>query len=167
MRLVQLVAAVMLIATPAAAQTQDSSEPMLELARKVRASAEQMKGQLPQADIDEMIRSAEVIEEQAREGAYSAVPVQAVSLEQRIQEAHGGRLEWLATKAACAGFTQENFRTYVSNYNDARRDALCKQAYGHWAEYMRVPPGDNAASGRALAAYDKGSQAALDYFGER
>ena len=53
--------------------------------------------------------------------------------------AEHGRLDWIATKAACAGYTQENYLTWRHSAPDRTElDQHCKNAYGHWATYLRV-----------------------------
>jgi len=149
---------------PAAASAQSTAEQMLDTARKIRASAEQLKDTLPAEDRARMIQQAEEIERGVREGAYStAVPKKGPSLSERLLAAHGGRLEWLTPTGACAGYTQENYLTfrYSSAIND--RDSHCRNAYGHWATYLRIArSGEGAeAAETALFYYDAAAQRAV------
>lgn len=169
MRIVHLALALTLIAAPAA-QAQDTPQKMLDLARQIRAQAAQMKDSLPPEDIADMLSQAEQIEKDVRDGGHS-VPVapQPVSLAQRITEAHGGRLDWLAHEVACVGYAWENYRTFVSNYGDAERDRLCRVAYGHYATYF-LTARDGAGTAKTdplLSAYDKAAQAAVDYYARK
>jgi hypothetical protein len=166
MRLLHL-AMVLILLTPAIGRAQDNSQKMLDLARQLRAQAVQMKDSLPPEDVADLIRQAEEIEQGVKDGGYSApVSSEPASLAKRITDAHGGRLDWLAHETACVGYSWENHRTFVSNYGDPPRDALCRTAYGHYAEYFRIARdgGGTARSDPALAAYDKAAQAAVDYY---
>ncbi|TAJ72389.1 MAG: hypothetical protein EPO51_09805 [Phenylobacterium sp.] len=166
MRLLHL-AVVLTLLTPAIGHAQDTPQKMLDLARQIRAQAAQMKDSLPPEDVADLIRQAEEIEQGVKDGGYSApVAPEPVSLAKRIAEAHGGRLDWLARETACVGYSWENHRTFVSNYGDPRRDALCRTAYGHYAEYFRIARdgGGTVRSDPPLAAYDKAAQAAVDYY---
>lgn len=155
------------VAMPAAAWAQDTAQQMLNLARQLRSQAEQMKDSLSAEDLAELNRQADEIEEGVRDGAYSTpVAQQPVSLPERIAAAHEGRLDWLDGKAACVGYGWENHRTFVSNYGDAKRDTLCRTAFGHYERYFLLTRGggDRAEALAALEAYDRGAQAAVDYY---
>lgn len=169
MRILPL-ALVLALLTPAAALAQDTSQQMLNLARQLRDQAAQMKDSLPPEDVADLIRQAEEIEQGVRDGGYSApVAEQPVSLSDRIAAAHDGRLDWLDGEAACVGYGWENHRTFVSNYGDARRDALCRTAFGHFERYFLLTRdgGDRAQAEAALEAYDREAQAAVDYYARR
>jgi len=155
---------------PAAASAQSTAEQMLDMARKIRASAEQLKDSLPAEDRAQMIKQAEEIEQGVRDGAYStAVPKKEPSLSERILAAHGGRLEWLAAEAACAGYTQENYLTFRYSTAINERDTHCRNAYGHWATYLRVTRnGEGAeAAEQALFYYDAAAQRAVAFYGRK
>ena len=156
---------------PSAAAAQDNAQQMLEMAKRVRATAEQMKDSLSPEEIADMLKQADEIEQGAREGAFTAPPPPPPSLAQRIADAHGGRLEWLRTETACAGYDRENFRTYrlSTGDRDAERDVLCRAAYEAWEAYFRttVNGGGTAAGDPLLAAYDRAAQAAVDFYERR
>ena len=140
---------------PAAASAQSVAQQMLDMAQKIRAQAEQLKDSLPAADRAQMIEQAEEIEKAVRDGAYAgaAAPKKEPTTSERILAAHGGRLDWLAKEAACAGYTQENFATfrYSPAIND--RDSHCRNAYGHWATYLRVTRNGGDAEEAEKALY--------------
>ena len=103
MRLLHLAIALTLVA-PAAAQAQGSRQQMLDLAKQTRATAEQMKGQLPPEEIADMLRQADEIEQGAREGGFDApASAEPEAVATRIANAHGGRLDWLAREVAGYG----------------------------------------------------------------
>lgn len=153
---------------PATACAQSTARQMLDMARQIRASADQLKDSLSAEDRAQMIKQAEEIEQGVRDGAYAAAPPRKEpSLSERILAAHGGRLEWLTSTGACAGYTQENYQTfrYAAAVND--RDTHCRNAYGHWATYIRVTRnGEGAeASEQALFYYDAAAQRAVSLYG--
>jgi len=170
MRVLHL-AVILSLFAPAAAVAQDATDPMLELARKLRVQAEQMRGQLPPADIAEMLKQADETEAGAKGGAFNAPPPPPPGLAQRIQEAHGGRLEWLGRETVCAGYSWENYRTYRlrTGDSDPERDALCQTAYRHWEDYfLTIRNGGGSAKAEAsLAAYDRAAQEAVDFYNRR
>lgn len=169
MRILPLMLALTLL-IPTASLAQDTSQRMLDLARQIRAQAAQMKDTLPPEEVADLIRQAEEIEQGVRDGGYSAsVAEQPLSLPDRIAAAHGGRLDWLDGEAACVGYGWENHRTFVSNYGDAKRDQLCRAAYGHFERYFLLTRdgGDRAQALSALEAYDRAAQAAIAYYGAR
>lgn len=154
---------------PGAASAQSTAQRMLDTAKQIRASAEQLKGALSAEDRAKMIEQAEEIERGVRDGAYGDAPAapKAPSNAERIAAAHGGRLEWLAAEAACAGYTQENYLTfrYSPAIND--RDSHCRNAYGHWATYLRLTRsgGDAEAAEQALFYYDAAARRAVELYG--
>ena len=163
-------ALVLALLAPASAQSQGTTQQMLDIARQLRAQAAQMKCQLPPEDIADLIQQAEQIEKDARDGGYAAPVTQPpVSLSQRIADAHNGRLDWLDGEPACVGYSWENHRTFVSNYGDAKRDALCRTAFSHYERYFLAARNGagSAATDPLLAAYDKAAQAAVAYYGRR
>lgn len=157
--------------TPAAASAQNNAQQMLEMARKLRENVERLKDSLPAETRAQMIKQAEEIEEGVRDGAYgdpsAPAPRKEPSLSERLAAAHGGRLDWLAREAACAGYTPENYLTfrYSSATND--RDTHCRNAYGHWATYLRVTRdgGDREAAEQALFYYDAAARRAVELHG--
>jgi hypothetical protein len=168
MRLLHLAIALTLIAVPAAAQ--DTPQTMLDLARQLRAQAAQMKDSLPAEDVADLIRQAEEIEQGVKDGGYSApVAQERVSVAKRLSDAHGGRVDWLARETACVGYSWENHRTFVSNYGDAERDRLCREAYAHYATYFLTLRDGGPASRYepALEAYDQAAQAAVAYYARK
>lgn len=159
---------------PAAAQSaadQSAADRMLATARQIRASAEQLKASLPPEDIARLIQQAEEIEQGVRDGAYAgaAAPPKAPSLSERILAERGGRLEWLAAEAACAGYTQENYRTFRYSSAINERDTHCRNAYGHWATYLRLTRdgGDPEAAEQALFYYDAAARRAVELHGRK
>lgn len=157
-----------LLAPPATAQ--DTNQKMLETAARIRATAEQMKGKLPDDQIASLIRQAEEIEKGVRGGAYGAVaaPPKEKPLSERLMAEHG-RLDWLAPKAACAGYTQENYTTFRFSPGINDRDSHCRNAYGHWATYLRVTRNGEGAeeSEKALFYYDAAARRAVGLSGEK
>lgn len=152
---------------PSAALAQGSSQQMLNLAKQLRAQAEQMKDSLPPEDIASLISQAEEIEQGVRDGGYSTpVAAEPVSVSKRIADAHQGRLDWLDGEAACVGYGWENHRTFKSNYGDAKRDELCRAAFARYEEYFRKARNGagSAATDPLLEAYDRAAQAAVDYY---
>jgi hypothetical protein len=167
MRILHLALVLSLLAPVGAATAQDQTQPMIELARKMRAQAEQMKGSLPPEEIAEMLKQADEIEEGARAGGFNAPPPPAPTLSQRIADAHEGRLDWLHGKEACVGYSWESYRTFSFTPGVVtERDRLCRTAYGHWDKYFTQTRdgAGSAATEPHLAAYDKAAQAAVDYF---
>jgi hypothetical protein len=166
MRVLHLALITALIA-PTAAHAQSAAQQMLDMAKQVRASAA-LAG-LTAEDRAQMIQQAEEIEQAVRDGAYAGAPApqKEAPLSDRIAAAHNGRLEWLAAEAACAGYTQENYLSfrYSAAIND--RDAHCRNAYGHWATYLRlVRNGQNGEEAeKALYYYDAAAQRAVALHG--
>lgn len=149
---------------PVVASAQTTAQKMLDMARQIRTSADQLKDSLPAEDRAQMIRQAEEIEQAVRDGAYAGAEVKKEpALSERLLAEHGGRLEWLTSTGACAGYTQENYLTfrYSSAIND--RDAHCRNAYGHWATYIRVTRDGEGeeASEKALFYYDAAAKRAV------
>lgn len=165
MRILYLALVAALLA-PSAVSAQSTAEAMMGMAKQIRTSAEQLKGKLPDEELARMIAQAAEIEQAVLEGQYSDAPAppKEPSLAERLLAAHG-RLDWLAKEAACAGYTQENFRTfrYSSAIND--RDTHCRNAYGHWATYTRLARDPAAAEGaeQALFYYDAAARRALEH----
>lgn len=172
MRLLALVAAVAialgLFAVPAMAQ--EAPQKMLDMARQIRAQAAQMKAQLSPEDYADMLAQAAQIEQDVRDGGFSAPVTPApLSLSRRIADAHQGRLDWLDGEAACVGYGWENHRTFVSKYGDPERDRLCRTAFGHYEKYFLLVRGGSgeAAAEQHLEAYDRAAQAAVDYYARK
>jgi hypothetical protein len=156
---------------PGAAAAQSTADQMLAMAKQIRASAEQLKDSLSAEDRAQMISQAEEIEKAVRDGAYAgAAPQKAPDLAERILAAHGGRLEWLTSTGACSGYTQENYLTWRHSAPDRTElDQHCKNAYGHWATYIRVTRNGEGrdASETALEYYDAAARRAVDYAGRK
>lgn len=151
---------------------QDSSAAMAEVIRQMRATADQMEGQLSAGEIAEMRRSADELERENRKGAFRAAPVRIDpnDVAGRISAEHGGKVDWLDQRPACVGYGWENYRSFrlTSGDRDAERDALCQRAFGHFADYMaKQRSGDFAGSRVALDLYDKAAHAAVDFFERR
>lgn len=151
------------------AAAQSTAEQMLAMAKQIRTSADQLKASLPAENLAQMIKQAEEIEQAVRDGAYAAAPAKAPSLSERILAAHGGRLEWLAAEAACAGYTQENYLTFRYSSAINERDTHCRNAYGHWATYLRVTRNGEGAetSEQALFYYDAAARRAVEAYGRK
>ena len=168
MRLLCLALVAALLA-PACASAQDTNQKMLETAARIRATAEQMKGKLPDDQIASLIKQAEEMEQGVRDGAYGAASAplkQEASLADQLMAKHG-RLDWLTPLAACAGYTQENYSTfrYSAAIND--RDSHCRNAYGHFARYLqatRLGEGSEETE-KALYYYDAAAKRALALYG--
>lgn len=148
-----------------AAAAQSTADKMLATAKQIRAAAES----LPAKDRASLIKQAEEIEQGVRDGAYADVaqPKKEAPLSERLPAQHGGRLEWLTPTGACAGYTQENYLTfrYSTAIND--RDSHCRNAYGHWATYLRLTRngqgGEEAET--ALYYYDAAAKRAVSLQG--
>ncbi len=154
---------------PAAASAQDTNQKMLETAARIRATAEQMKGKLPDDQIASLIKQAEEMEQGVRDGAYGAAAAplpKEKPLSERLMAEHG-RLDWIATKAACAGYTQENYLTFRFSPGINDRDSHCRNAYGHFATYLRVTRNGEGAeeAEKALYYYDAAAKRALALVG--
>lgn len=151
---------------------QDSSAAMADVIRQMRATADQMEGQLAAEEIAEMRRSADELERENRKGAFRAPPVRTDpnDVAGRISAEHGGKVDWLDQLPACVGYGWENYRSFrlKSGDRDAERDTLCSRAFGHFANYMaKQRSGDFAGSRVALDLYDKAAHAAVDFFERR
>ena len=163
-----LAIALSLFAAPALAQ--DTPQKMLDMARQIRSQAAQMKDQLSSEDYADMLAQAAQIEQDVRDGGFSAPAAEEpVPVSKRIADAHQGRLDWLDGEAACVGYGWENHRTFVSNYGDPERDRLCRTAFAHFETYfLKVRNGGGGAAAEpSLEAYDRAAQAAVDYYGRK
>ena len=81
--------------------------------------------------------------------------------------AEHGRLDWIATKAACAGYTQENYTRFRFSPEINDRDSHCRNAYGHFARYLqatRLGEGSEETE-KALYYYDAAAKRALALYG--
>ena len=168
MRLLCLALVAALLA-PACASAQDTNQKMLETAARIRATAEQMKGKLPDDQIASLIKQAEEMEQGVRDGAYGAASAplpKEKPLSERLMAEHG-RLDWIATKAACAGYTQENYTRFRFSPEINDRDSHCRNAYGHFATYLRVTRNGEGAeeAEKALYYYDAAAKRALALYG--
>lgn len=160
---------------PAAASAQSTAQQMLDMAASIRANAEKMRAQLGPDGYAQMIKSAADVEKAVADGAYGKIDAPAPraassdpdkNVAERLMREHG-RLDWLATKAACAGYTQENYATfrYSPQIND--RDSHCRNAYGHFATYLRVTRNgeDKQFGEQALFYYDAAAKRAVALVG--
>lgn len=150
---------------------QDNSAAMADVIRQMRATADQMEGQLSAEEIAEMRRSADELERENRKGAFRAPPVRVDpgDVAGRLVREHA-KVDWLDQLPACVGYGWENYRTFrlKSGDRDAERDILCQRAFGHFADYRaKQQSGDFAGSRVSLEAYDKAARAAVDFFERR
>lgn len=150
---------------------QDNSAAMADVIRQMRATADQMEGQLSAEEIAEMRRSADELERENRKGAFRAAPVRVDpgDVAGRLVREHS-KVDWLDQLPACVGYGWENYRTFrlKSGDRDAERDILCQRAFGHYADHMaKQQRGDFAGSRVSLEAYDKAAHAAVDFFERR
>lgn len=150
---------------------QDNSAAMADVIRQMRATADQMEGQLSAEEIAEMRRSADELERENRKGAFRAAPVRVDpgDVAGRLVREHS-KVDWLDQLPACVGYGWENYRTFrlKSGDRDAERDILCQRAFGHYADHMaKQQRGDFAGSRVSLEAYDKAARAAVDFFERR
>jgi hypothetical protein len=139
-----------------AAQAQTQAERMLAAAKQLRDTAEQHKATLPPEARAEMLRQADEMEKGARgAGAYAAhakdLPKEPTLADQLMAE--HGRLEWLTPNGACAGYTLENYSTFRFSPQINDRDSHCRNAYGHYASYLRYAKDPAAAEGAAQSLF--------------
>lgn len=147
-----LTAALAAIAPAASAQTQ--AERMLAAAQQLRATAEQHKATLSPEARAQLLRQADEMEKGARAAAPAAggdVP-KAPTLAEQLMAEHG-RLEWLTPNGACAGYTLENYETFRFSPQINDRDSHCRNAYGHYASYLRYAKDPAAAEGAAQSLF--------------
>lgn len=140
------------VAPPALAQTQ--AERMMDAARKLRATAEQHKASLSAEAHAAMLRQAEEMEKGARSGEHSApdnLPKSPTLAETLMAEY--GRLEWLTPNGACAGYTLDNYSTFRFSPQINDRDSHCRNAYGHYASYLRYAKDPAGAEGAAQSLF--------------
>jgi hypothetical protein len=169
-RLAPSLALTLALLAPAPALAQTAADQMLATAQKIRASVEQLKDKLPAEQQAQMLKQADEIEQQVRDGAYAGAvtPPKEPSLSERLMATHG-RLEWLSTEAACAGYTQENYSTFRFSSAINERDTHCRNAYGHWATYLRVTRNGEGAEAveQALFYYDAAARRAVTFYGRK
>lgn len=165
--------AALAVAGPALAQ--NNAQHMLDQAKAMRANAEKLRPNLPPEAYAAMLKSAADIEKAVASGAYGKVGGPAVNVTnstdldknvaERLMREHG-RLDWLMTKAACAGYTQQNYSTFRYNPAINDRDSHCRNAHGHYATYLRVSrAGDAEAANTALFYYDAAARRAFGLVG--
>lgn len=155
---------------PTSASAQSTAQRMLDTAKQMRASAEQLKDTLPAKDLAKMIKQAEEIEQGVRDGDYpdAPAPKKEPSHSERIAAAHGGRVDWLFAEAACAGYTQENYSTFRYSSAINERDSHCRNAHGHYATYQRVSrAGDTEAAETAVYYYNAAAERAVGFYGRK
>lgn len=139
--------------TPVAARAQSTAERMMTAAKQLRTNAEQLKATLTPAAHAEMLRQADEMEKGVRDGIYGAydnLPKPPTMAETLMAEY--GRLEWLTPNGACKGYTLENFRTFRFSPEINDRDSHCRNAYGHYATYLRYD-GAKDAEGAAQSLF--------------
>lgn len=151
---------------------QDNSEAMRVMIAQMRQTAASMKGQLPQSDIDEMLRSADELEHANRQGAFKAPePVENPDdIITHMTRHHGSRFEWLIRETACAGYQWETWRVYnvKTGDRDDQRNVLCKRAYALFEQYFYLGrDGNRAQAMEKLSAFDKAAHAAVDFYERR
>ncbi|QIK79401.1 hypothetical protein G7077_11300 [Sphingomonas piscis] len=160
------IAAAVTVAPPIAAQS--SNQQMLEMAKTIRAQAEQLKSSLSPDDYQAMLDSAAQIEKDVKAGGFSAPAGQEVpSISKKISDEHNGRLEWLTAEEACVGFQWENWRTYAMTVGPALpgRNQRCKAAFAEYETYFKLArDGRGAEANRHLEAYERLAHEAVDYF---
>ena len=142
---------------------------MLDMAKSIRQQAEQMKGTLPQSDIDDMLANAAEIEAGAKAGAFSAPKADGpVPISTRIAREHQGRLEWLMAEEACVGFQWENWRTFEITVGPVltERNRRCKAAFSEFEAYFKLTRAGQggAEADRHLEAYERLAHEVVDYF---
>lgn len=162
MRLMHLALTVALLA-PSAALAQNAAQQMLDQAKAMRTNAEKLKPDLPPDAYAAMLKSAADIEKAVASGVYGKVGGPAVAMPastdldknvaERLMREHG-RLDWLMTKAACAGYTQQNYATFRYNPAINDRDSHCRNAHGHYATYLRVSGAGDAEAANTALFYD-------------
>lgn len=153
------------------AMAQSAAQQMLDSAARLRATAEQMKDSLPADARAQMVAQAAEIEKAVKEGVYGpvsgATPTKPQSLADQLQARHG-RLDWLTPKAACAGYTQENYLTFRFQAGINDRDSHCRNAFGHWASYLaRTRAGDAEQAAISLEYYDAAARRAVGLMGDK
>ncbi|WP_337188538.1 hypothetical protein [Phenylobacterium sp.] len=156
-----LVATLSLIASDAWSQTQ--AERMTAAARQLRDTAEQHKATLAPEARAEMLRQADEMEKGVRAGAhvaYDALP-EPPSLAEALMGEHG-QLEWLTPNGACAGYTLANFDRFRFSPQINDRDTHCRNAYGHYAAYLRraLDPAGAEDAAQSLFYYDAAARRA-------
>lgn len=156
------------LAAPSLAVGQTAADNMREAARKMRENVERLGPNLPADARAAMLKQADDLEAQAKDSAFNtpATPKPEPSLADKLMAEHG-RLDWIATKAACAGYTVDNYRTFRFDPAINDRDSHCRNAYGHWATYLRLSRDPAAAEGaaQALFYYDAAARRALALVG--
>jgi hypothetical protein len=173
LRVLPLALIAALLAVPSAVLAQSAAQQMLDSATKLRANVEKLKATLPPDVQAQMLKQAAEIEKQVAAGVYGKLDAPAPvstdldkNVAERLMREHG-RLDWLTTKAACAGYTLENYSTfrYSPAIND--RDSHCRNAYGHYATYLRVTrAGEDKQFGeQALFYYDAAAKRAVGLVG--
>lgn len=173
MRLIHL-ALVAALAAPSAAAAQNgaqnAAQQMLESARQMRANVERLKASLPPDTQAQMLKQADDIEAAVRKGDYGPLNAAPPPKEPTVAEkilAERGRLDWLTSEPACAGYTQQNYTTfrYSAAIND--RDSHCRNAHGHWAAYLKWSRDPNGAEGasQSLFYYDAAARRAVGLMG--
>lgn len=173
MRALHIALIAALAGVPTAAFAQSAAQQMLDSAAKLRANVETLKATLPPDVQAQMLKQAAEIEKQVRDGVYGKLDAPAPvstgldkNVAERLMREHG-RLDWLTPKAACAGYTLQNYTTfrYSPAIND--RDSHCRNAYGHYATYLRVTKAgeEKQFAEQALFYYDAAAKRAVALVG--
>ncbi|PZQ56445.1 MAG: hypothetical protein DI570_20800 [Phenylobacterium zucineum] len=169
MRLLHLALIATLLA-PGAAAAQSVAQQMLKQAGQLRANVEKLGDKLPAETRAQMLKQAGDLEQSVRNGDFGPLDAPGPPKEQTVAEkilAERGRLDWLMSEPACAGYTQENFDTFRYSQAINDRDAHCRNAHGHWASYLRYSRDPLAAEGasQSLFYYDAAARRAVQHYG--
>jgi hypothetical protein len=168
LRLTLLVAALATAVVPGLAVAQTTADQMRASARQLRETVEKLGPNLPPDARAAMLQQAADLEKSAGDSAFqtAATPAREAPLSERLMAQHG-RLDWIATKAACAGYTGENYQTFRFNPAINDRDSHCRNAYGHYASYLNaVRLGqDEETREKALFYYDAAARRAVALVG--
>lgn len=156
--------ALVLAALAGTAAAQTTADQMRASAQKLRSTVESLGPNLPADARAAMLKQAEELEASARDATFNTAgtPMPKPTEAERII-AERGALDWLKREAACAGYTEENYLTFRYNPAINDRDSHCRNAYGHWATYLRVSRngGDAEAASQALYYYDAAARRAV------
>lgn len=170
MRLTPLALVGAILLSPSAAAAQNTAQMMLQQAAQLRANVEKLGDKLPAATREQMLKQADFLEQGVRNGDFGALGAAPPPKEPTVAEkilAERGRLDWLMSEPACAGYTQENYTTfrYSAAIND--RDSHCRNAHGHWAAYLKWSRDPNGAVGasQSLFYYDAAARRAVGLVG--
>jgi hypothetical protein len=182
----------MSLALVAPAAAQDNSAEMRAMAAHLRKSAQEMRALLTQAQIEQMLETADELDRKVAEGAFKAPSAGSAPTSrpariapaiakpqpssqpasERIRAEHNGRLDWLAKEEACSGFiweTADFFRMQTGNRDD-ERNAMCAAAWREYRTYFvltRDQGGYPAEAMRAIERYEAAAHAVVDFYERR